>query len=88
METMIKRIQEYERKLNAYNLALSTMSFDQSTIAPKKGADYRIEMMSILSGDQFDYMIHPDHVKMLEEASKMATAMAWATCGAFWPIDG
>ena len=67
METMIQRIKDYERKLNAYNLALATMSFDQSTIAPKKGSDYRIEMMSILSGEQFDYMIHPEKIKMLEE---------------------
>lgn len=70
MEEMIRKVQAYERKLNAYNLALTTMSFDQSTIAPKKGADYRIEMMSILSGEQFDYMIDPENIKMLEEALK------------------
>ena len=41
--------QEYERTLDAFSLAFSTIYFEQMTIAPKKGIPYSNEMLSRLS---------------------------------------
>lgn len=62
---------QYTEKLNAYALALNTISFDQATIAPKKGNDYRIQMMGILNGERFDYMCDPDNLAKLEAMSQL-----------------
>ena len=35
---------EYKEKKNAYQMALSTMYYDQATIAPKNGIPYRNRM--------------------------------------------
>lgn len=62
---------EYNEKCNAYNLALTTMSFDHSTIAPIDGSDYRIKMMALLSGELFDYQTNKDNISKLNELSQM-----------------
>lgn len=62
---------EYNEKCNAYNLALTTMSFDHSTIAPINGSDYRIKMMALLSGELFDYQTNKDNINKLNELSQM-----------------
>ncbi|QIK69915.1 carboxypeptidase M32 [Erysipelothrix sp. HDW6C] len=40
-------------QLNAYALALNTMSFDAQTIAPKEGATYRNKAMALMAGEYF-----------------------------------
>ena len=45
--------QEYERTLAAFQLAHSTIYFEQSTFAPKKGIPYSNEMLSRLSKQAF-----------------------------------
>ena len=39
---------KFKDKCNAFELANTTIMFDSSTIAPKKGSDYRIKMAAIL----------------------------------------
>ena len=68
METKLKSFfKEYKNILAAYNMAHSTMYFDMVTIAPKKGIPARSEMMSILSGEAFDYQMREEHLKKLDE---------------------
>ncbi len=61
----------YNEKCSAYTLALTTMSFDNYTIAPIDGSDYRIKMMSLLSGELFEYSTNKDNIKKLYEISKI-----------------
>ncbi len=44
----LQLIKEYEDKLKAYDLALSTIYFDHTTIAPKGGVEYRFECLDII----------------------------------------
>lgn len=64
-------LKAYEEKNNAYHLALSTMSFDMATIAPKDGSDYRIKMMSILEGEYLKYSTDPESIKKIEAMAEM-----------------
>ena len=70
-EQAIEFYTEYNKKCNAYNLALTTMYFDMHTIAPIKGSDYRIDMMSLLSGELFDYQTSKENIDKLNEISKL-----------------
>lgn len=70
-EQAIEFYTEYNKKCNAYNLALTTMYFDMHTIAPIKGSDYRIDMMSLLSGELFDYQTSKENIQKLNEISKL-----------------
>ena len=49
-EEALQFYKNYNEKCQAYELALKTMFFDMSTIAPVNGNDYCIQMMSLLSG--------------------------------------
>lgn len=62
--------QEYKDKINAYQLALNTMYFDTSTIAPKKGSAYRNKMAALLSGEVFSHMTNPESIAKIEALSK------------------
>ena len=66
-EEAIQFYKEYCDKCNAYNLALTTMYFDMSTIAPEAGSDYRIKVLSFLGGELFDYQTNPENIKKIEE---------------------
>lgn len=70
-EEALSFLKAYEEKTNAYHLALSTMSFDMATIAPKDGADYRIKMMSILEGEYLTYSTDPENMKRIEAMADM-----------------
>ena len=61
----------YREKCNAYNLALATIHFDMSTIAPKQGNEYATKMISILSGELFDYSTNQDNMNKLYEMKEM-----------------
>ena len=62
---------EYTEKNNAYRLALTTISFDNATIAPKDGSDARIKSMSFLGGEWFDYQIDPENIAKLESMTEL-----------------
>ena len=70
-EEALNFYKQYTDKCNAYGLALTTMYFDSSTIAPENGSDYRIKMMSILGGEYFDYQTNPENINKIEEMSKL-----------------
>lgn len=63
--------QQYREKCAAYELAATTIFFDMSTIAPENGNDYRIKMLSVLSGELFDYQTSEENIKKIEEISTM-----------------
>jgi carboxypeptidase Taq len=62
----LKNYHAYLEKVASYELALNTLYWDQLTIAPKNGQAYRNKMMSILSGELFDYQISEDVICLLE----------------------
>ena len=70
-EEALQFYKNYKEKCQAYELALKTMFFDMSTIAPVNGNDYCIQMMSLLSGELYDYMINPDHIDKLQQLHHM-----------------
>ena len=70
-EEAIQFYKEYCDKCNAYNLALTTMYFDMSTIAPEAGSDYRIKVLSFLGGELFDYQTNPENIKKIDEISAL-----------------
>ena len=47
--TALNELKEWEFKISAYNLLLSTAMFDESTIAPKGGLEYRSERFAYLN---------------------------------------
>ncbi len=55
--------QEYERTLDAFSLAFSTIYFEQMTIAPKKGIPYSNEMLSRLSKQAFIIENDPETIQ-------------------------
>ena len=67
----LKKYDEHRQKMAAYQLALKTMSYDQATVAPKKGASYRNQMAAILSGELFSLENDPSYLKLIEELSQM-----------------
>lgn len=69
-ENMKAFFEEYKDKKNAYQIALSTMYYDLTTIAPKNGISYRNRMISILSGEAFAHEANPEHIAKIEEIAK------------------
>lgn len=58
---------DYLKKLQAYQLAFNTISFEQYTIAPKDGIDYSNEMLAILSKEAFQIENNPDTIQKMKE---------------------
>ena len=67
---------EYKEKKNAYQMALSTMYYDQATIAPKNGIPYRNRMTAILSGEAFDQMADKESIQRIEELARQENVSA------------
>lgn len=67
---IINEYRAYLEKVSAYELALNTLYWDQATIAPKKGQAFRNKMMSILSGELFDYETSEEVIALIEAVSK------------------
>lgn len=59
--------------LNSYRLALTTMSFDTQTIAPKAGAPYRNKSMAILAGEYFKLLVSEKTYNILKETLTSGT---------------
>lgn len=53
LDLALKKFKEWEFKQSAYLLAISTIDFDDTTIAPKDGADYRNQRLAFLSGEYY-----------------------------------
>ena len=70
-EEALKTYEEYREKIAAYRLALNTTSWDNATVAPKKGAAYRNQMMAILAGELFSIETDPQYLSLIEELSQM-----------------
>lgn len=54
-------------KLNSLNLAITTMSYDALTIAPRSGAPFRNKALSILSGEYFNLLTDPKTYQILKD---------------------
>ncbi|TFG83593.1 MAG: carboxypeptidase M32 [Erysipelotrichales bacterium] len=67
--SLIRRFAAFVQKDAAFSLALRTMYFDMSTIAPKKGAEYRSTSLSILSGEAFTHATSKKTIALLEAVS-------------------
>ena len=52
-QELLNKYNEWELKLSAYTLALSTMGFDSRTIAPTNGSAYRNKRNAYLVGEYF-----------------------------------
>ncbi|MGN1398944.1 MAG: carboxypeptidase M32 [Erysipelotrichaceae bacterium] len=67
---MNKLMQQYQQemfKISAYNLALATVSIDNETIAPKRGAGYRNKRLAFLSGEAYSLQTSPAMFDLLNE---------------------
>jgi carboxypeptidase Taq len=69
VETNLKQFKEVSEKISAYSLALTTLNWDSSTIAPKKGAAYRNKMAALLSGELFSIVNSPEFISLIDELS-------------------
>ena len=54
-------------RITAYRLMLSTVSFDNDTIAPEKGDDYRNERLAFMDGELFALINDEDFRQLLRE---------------------
>ena len=70
---MIQIINDWEFKLSAYALALSTISFDSATVAPKDGSSYRNERVSYLSGEYYKLLTDEKIYETLKDLEKDIT---------------
>ena len=70
-EQYIKQYQDWEMKISAYDLALTTMSFDSHTVAPKAGNEYRNTRDAYLSGVYFSLLTDENFIQLLDEMAKL-----------------
>lgn len=61
METQqaLELLKDWEFKRSAYDLLMNTAYFDDNTIAPKDGLDYRSERMAYISGIRYEIETDP-----------------------------
>ena len=62
----VKQYQEWEFKLSAYALALSTIGFDARTIAPSQGNNYRNKRNAFLVGEYFSLLNDPNILEVMK----------------------
>lgn len=63
----VQQLRNYLDKINAYQLALSTMNYDLETIAPRDGADYRHKMMALLNEEAFKLRTDKAFIQLVQE---------------------
>ena len=61
-----KFYENYEEMVAAYQMAGAIVYFDQTTIAPRRGANMRNRLNAILEGEAYSFKTDPDHIKKLE----------------------
>ena len=57
-------------RISAYELLLSTVYFDNDTVAPTKGDEYRNERMAYIDGELFSLKTDPEFVTLMEEINR------------------
>lgn len=67
---LLTQFETHRDKLNALGLALSTMNYDEYTIAPKRGSAYRQKMMSLLSTQQFMLAQDPQFIEVTRQLNQ------------------
>ncbi len=67
IETKLQQFKEVSEKISAYSLALTTLNWDSSTIAPKKGAAYRNKMAALLAGELFSIENSPEFIALIDD---------------------
>jgi carboxypeptidase Taq len=72
IESKLSQFREISEKISAYKLALTTLNWDSSTIAPKKGAAYRNKMAALLAGELFSIETSPEFIVCIDELSTAA----------------
>lgn len=60
---ILEQYQAHRNKMNALKLAISTMSYDEYTIAPKDGGDYRHQAMALLETQAFMLAKDPNYIE-------------------------
>jgi Zn-dependent M32 family carboxypeptidase len=68
-QELVKQYQEWELKLSAYTLALSTMGFDSRTIAPTNGSAYRNKRNAYLVGEYFSIVNDEEIFDVMKQLS-------------------
>lgn len=63
---LLNQYQDISQKIAAYTLALNTLNWDASTVAPKEGADYRNRMGAILAGELFSISTSESYIGLIQ----------------------
>ena len=66
IELALKKFKEWEFKQSAYLLAINTISYDDLTIAPQDGADYRNQRLAYLFGEYYGIATDENMVEPLK----------------------
>ena len=69
MSEIFKKLQPYLDKAYAYRTALTLISFDNSTTAPKEAIDFTSKAIGILSLENYNTLINPEVKTLLKELS-------------------
>ena len=59
--------EKYIKTIEAFQLAVNTISFEQMTFAPEKGVPHSNEMLSILQRECFEVENNPDTIQKIKE---------------------
>ncbi len=70
MNKTFEKLQAYLDKAYAYRTALTMLSWDNSTAAPKEAIDFTAKAMGILSGEYYNTIINDEIKGLLTELSK------------------
>lgn len=70
MNKTFEKLQGYLDKAYAYRTALTMLSWDNSTAAPKEAIEFTAKAMGILSGEYYNTIINDEIKELLTELSK------------------
>ncbi len=63
-KNLLQQYNEWEKRVAAYQMALSLIEVDKQTVAPSAGSRYRNEKAAILSGEQFSLRTDPAQAEL------------------------
>ena len=69
MSQTFEKLQVYLDKSYAYRTAITMLSWDNSTAAPKGAIEYTAKAMGILAGESYNTIINDEVKALLEELS-------------------
>jgi len=67
----IEKYKEWESKLSAYEFALTAISFDGRTVAPKGGSEFRHNVDAYLAGVYFSLLTDEDMIATLDKMNEL-----------------